>query len=223
VPVTLVAHAIASLTELKTYLPAAGSGADDRMRLALNVATSVLERRAGERQLVTRDENITEFFSPLPNTFELRLGDWPVYSVVSVHESYSAPRAWDAGSLLVEGTDYEIVKPTGILRRLSNGVSNRRCWASGGHSVRAVVKCGYQKADGTPAEAPQRPDDLVQAGLFLAASIVKETERGSWGVSAQADSLGNVTRFMGYLPPSMAEMIALHRRYEFDAIRERMA
>jgi len=223
VPVTLVAHAPLALQTLKDYIPVQGTGADDRLKLAINGAAGIIEQRIGGRMLCTRDTAITDYFSPLPNMCELYLGDWPVFEVVSVHESTDVPRVYDATTLLVEGTDFEVVNPRGIIRRLSDGAGSRTTWASAHHSVKVAYKAGYKTGAGTPTAAAALPDEFVQAALFIATAIYKESDRGAWGVSAQSDAMGNVTRFMGYVPPSIRELVDQHRRYEFDDIRERLS
>jgi len=210
------AYAMCSLDDFKAYLGASGAASDANLTNAINVATTLIEREL-DREIVTRGD-LTEFHSPRwaagafdPYSFggswsrvsELYTSQWPIISVTSVHES-AAPPVYNGTTLLVVGTDYELVKPRGIIRRLSAG-SGPAFWAPGNRAEQVILSAGY-------ATAAVVPDDLRQVCMFVAASIAQESDRKQWGISSMSDPLGNVTRFMGYMPPSMKEILNHYRR-----------
>lgn len=223
-PPTLSAYALVSLADFKVYLGSAGTGQDPNYTSALNAATAIIEREV-DRELVTRGD-VTEFHSLGWNPdlwyssgrAEIYTGQWPIIAITTIHESISQPPVYDAGTLLT-ASDYEVLKPRGVIRRLAGYGSG--LWASGNRAVQIVYSAGFRKTDGTPSGAVAVPDDLQQACMFVAASIAKESDRKQWGVSSQSDALGNVTHFMGYLPPSMREMLSHYRRLGFGGTWER--
>lgn len=221
-PPTLSPYALVSLANFKSYAGAGGTGQDANYTSALNAATAIIEREV-DRELVTRGD-VTEFHSPRwlhhysGGCGELYTGQWPIITVTSIHESPGQPPVYDAGSLLA-ASSYELLKPRGIIRRLAGYGAGY--WASGNRAVQIVYAAGYQKTDGLPAAALPVPDDLQQVCMFVAASIAKESDRKQWGVSSLSDALGNVTHFMGYLPPSMKEMLSHYRRLGFGGTWER--
>lgn len=220
----LSAYALVSLANFKAYLGAAGVGQDGNYTSAINAATAIIEREV-DRELVTRGD-VTEFHSPGWNQelylgvgrAELYTGQWPIISITTIHESIGQPPVYDATTLLA-ASSYELLKPRGLVRRLAGYGAGY--WASGNRAVQIVYSAGYQKTDGLPAAAAPVPDDLQQACMFVAASIAKESDRKQWGVSSSSDALGNVTHFMGYLPPSMREMLSHYRRLGFGGTWER--
>jgi hypothetical protein len=228
----LLSYALGTVAELKAYASLSGTNQDTQLENALNAATELVEQRA-DRQLVSRGtlqeyHSLRHFLSTNREAinrddrsrYEIRTGEWPIISVTSVYESIPVPRIYDATTLLT-ASQYEIVKPKGVIRRLET--IGPWPWWPGHHAIQLNYAAGYQATDGTPAQAIPIPWDLKQAALFIAASIFKESNRQQWGVSSQSDALGNVTRFMGYIPPSMADILASHARQDFDRTWERMS
>ncbi len=215
-PPTLSPYALVSLADFKLYAGAAGFGQDANYIGALNAATAIIEREV-DRELVTRGD-VTEFHSVgwNPDIYyregraEIYTGQWPIISITTIHESFGQPPVYDAGTLLA-ASSYEVLKPRGIVRRLAGYGAGY--WACGNRAVQIVYSAGYAAAS--------VPADLQQVCMFVAASIAKESDRKQWGVSSQADALGNVTHFMGYLPPSMKEMLSHYRRLGFGGTWER--
>lgn len=209
-----VAHAIVTLVELKAYGGWPGSSRDTAMEYAINAATDFLELRLG-RRVVKRtagEAAITEWHTLACPDNALFLGDFPVASVTSIHESTDSPRVYDATTLLA-ADEYQLVASRGMVRRVESSIP--RSWAVGHRTVQVIYTPGYEQAS--------VPWDLKQVALFVAASVFQEGSRAGWGVSSTSDAAGNVTRFMGYLPPSMEQMLKLHERHILSRTWERAA
>jgi hypothetical protein len=225
--VAILAHAPISVATLKAFLGGgAGSAQDTQLEMAIDATTDILEFLLNGRRLVSRltgtdPEQITEFHAPACGRTEILLGDYPVISAVTVHESPQTPRAYDATTLLVAGTDYELVAGTGMLRRLSNGVAVP--WATGPRAIKVGYTAGYQNHAGSPSAAQALPAALRQVACFVAAAIWKESSRQAFGVSSVSDAAGTVTRFMGYLPPSVKAIVRGHARPRLGKTWERAA
>lgn len=211
-------YALVSLDELKAYLGASGAASDAPLTNAINVATTMIEREL-DREIVTRG-NIVEYHSLSwsgaynyyaggPYLTELYTGQWPLISVTSVYESRSQPPIYD-GTTLLAPTGYELVSPRGVIRRLVGFGPGG--WAPGNRGIQITYAAGYRALDGLPTAAAPVPDDIRQVCMFVAASIAQESERKNWGISSMSDALGQVTRFMGYMPPSMKEILSHYRR-----------
>lgn len=213
-------HALVSLATLKAYLVVQGSSQDANLERAINAATELIEQAMGGREVVSRG-SLTEYHSLGPEdiTPEIMVGQWPIATVTSVHESVGWPRTYDATTVLVEGTDFELVKPVGIIRRLTSG--GPRQWATGSRAIRVVYSGGYKGQDGNPATAEDVPARLQQVALYVAASIFKEGDLKRWGVSSVSDAQGSVTRFMGHLPPSVKDILRGSRNYNVHRTWER--
>lgn len=219
----LLNHALVSLAELREYLTVQGNNSDPQLVVAANQATLAIESKTG-RQLVSRgDTAITEYHSiDLSVSYtELYVSEWPIISVTTLHEDDSWPRAYGAGALLVEGTDFETVKRDGIIRRLGSG--GPQLWKPGSRIVKLVYKAGYRNTDSLPAAGIDIPQDLKLAALFVASSIFKESDRQRWGVSAVTDAVGTVTRFLGYFTPQINEMLSPYVRREHHRTWEKAA
>jgi len=204
----LLAHALASVLELKSYGGFAGSTQDGNFEDALNRATAWLESE-DNRQFVTRGD-ITEYHSLWDGRCELRLSQFPTIAIASIHESSSAPPVYDATTLLTAGTDYQVDKELGCVRRIRSG--SLSSWISGYRAIKAIHSYGFRKLDATPPAALPVPDDLKLLCLFVATTIFKESDRARWGVSSVTDAMGSVTRYLGYLPPDMKERLGSYRR-----------
>jgi hypothetical protein len=208
----LNAQALASVAEMKAELELAGDAQDLKLEKALNRATAWIEGQAN-RHFVTRGD-VLEYHSLWDGRPELALSYYPTVAVASVYESWSLPPVHDATTLLTEGTDFQLDKPHGVLRRISSGAL---CpWASGYRAIKITHSYGFQKLDGSPAEAEPIPDDLKQLCLFVATTIFKESDRGRWGISSVTDAQGTVTRYLGYLPPDMKDVLVSYRRRVYD-------
>ena len=55
------------------------------------------------------------------------------------------------------------------------------------------------------------------------AGIFTEGGRHGWGIASQQDPLGNVVRFMGYVPPSLESKLYEYKRVDFERTWERAA
>lgn len=220
-------HALISLNDLKGYVNAIGSGADERLENAINEATLLIEERVG-RELCSRGDSatpptITEYhtINPADQFYDIYVSQTPVVSVTTLHEDDSWPRVYGAGALLVEGTDFEVNVREGIIRRLGSG--GPMLWKSGSRIIKLVYKAGYRAQDGTPSTALSVPADLKYACKFIAASVFNQTDRKTWGISAQTDPMGTVTRFLGVFTPELDAILARYRRIEFHRTWERAA
>lgn len=188
----LWSYALASVATLKSYIPVTGSGADARLELAINEASQWLEN-AANNHFITRGAR-TEYHTVRPYQHSIRLAYRPVISVTSVHETLTSPRTYDADALLTADTDYQLVAEQGLIRRLSS--SEPKSWLQGYRAIKVIYSYGY-------ADIASIPHDLQLLALYVATVIYKEADDGRWGKSSVTDGQGSVTRFMGYLPPSM--------------------
>lgn len=221
----LSAYALLSLDELKDHVGAAGQAKDASIEAIINRVTDEIESYLG-RWLVcpTGDATrgaLTEFHTmrtdglPVVSS-DLRTLEWPLRTVTSVHEDSAVPRAYGAGALLTAGTDYEVIKPRGIIRRIS-GAGSLSTWNTAHRAIKVIYLPGYA----TPADVPAR---IKAVALRYAALVWDEQKRQSFGVSGASDTLGNYTRFApAQLTPEMQASIASERRWAFWSSGERDA
>lgn len=197
----LSTYALVTLPELSGRLGAQGSADDPALEDSINRATAWIETKT-ERKFVTRGD-VGELHTVAWGDHTIRLGERPIISVTSVHESTASPRVYDADSLLTADTEYQVVKELGRIRRLSS--SELTYWARGYRAIKVLYDYGY-------ANEAAVPDDLKQLCLFVADAMHKEADRGLGNVSSVTDAQGSITRFMGYLPPSMQEHLDRYSR-----------
>jgi hypothetical protein len=216
----LPANAFVTVTDLKGYLNMTGAGQEMQLENAIGVASSLIESVL-EREIPTRGD-LTEFHSPrMPATEVLYLGEFPIIAVSSVHED--ASRQYGSAALLVADQDFIASKPMGKLIRAVSGSGYYGIWWPGFRTIRVIYSAGYQNADGTPDTAQPIPADLRLICFELAALLYQEADRKRWGISAVSDTMGNVTRYMGYLTPDISARLCLHKRIEFSRTWERDA
>jgi hypothetical protein len=212
--VSLSTYAIITLDELKDHIGAAGSAKDAQLEAIIGRVTDEIEDYLG-RWIVcpTLDATrgaVTEFHTFVSDglpvcTADLRTLEWPIRSVTTVHEDTATPRTYGAAALLVSGTDYEIIKPRGIIRRIS-GAGQTMPWNTGHRAIKIVYLPGYA----TAADVPARIKGIA---LRYAALIWREQKDGAFGVSGASDSLGNYTRFApAALTKEMQFSLASERR-----------
>jgi hypothetical protein len=204
-------YALVSLSELRPYAGLEGGGQDDALEAAIGRATAWLESHAS-RHFVTRGSR-TEYHTVHDGSTEIVLSQLPTIAVTSIHESTALPPVYDATSLLVADTDYQLDREHGRVRRLSSGCPTP--WGAGTRAIRVVHSYGYRDVAGLPAEAEPVPDDIKLLALFTATAIFKESDRARWGVSSVTDAMGSVTRYLGYLPPDMKDVLLSYRRREY--------
>jgi len=202
--VALSLYALVSLDELKEHIGAGGTAKDTVLEGIIDRVTDEIEQYLG-RQIVTRG-SLTEYHTFDDPTCELRSLERPITAVTTIHEDTSSPRTYGASSLLVSGTDYEAIKPSGIIRRI-NGTGSLRSWAGGYRAIKLVYTAGYA----TTAAVPAR---IKAQALRYAALVWDEQKRGAFGVSGASDSLGNYTRFAAAsLNREMQQALAQERRW----------
>jgi hypothetical protein len=189
-----------SSAEFRQRYSAGGTGQDGNIDAACNIATMAVEQRI-DRLLVSRGA-ITEYHTIRDHLSTLYLGQWPLITLTSVHESLSTPPVYDATTLLVENTGFEKVDGQ-KLRRLSSGSPS--CWAHGNRTVKVVYTAGY-------ASTSVVPWDLKHVVYVVAASIFGEADRKRFGVSAATDAQGNYQRFQGYFTPELEAMLEPYKR-----------
>jgi len=201
----LSSYALVTLAEFRAYVGAQGASEDSALEASINRATAWIEDQTS-RKFITRGE-VGEYHTVRPDEHTIQLGEWPLISVTSVHESTTTPRAYDAASILTVATEYQAVNERGLIRRLSS--SNLTWWARGYRAIKVLYDYGY-------ATSTVIPDDLKMLCLFVAASMFKESDRARWGLSSVTDAQGSVTRFLGYLPPDMKAHLLAYQRVEFE-------
>lgn len=210
-------YSLLSLEELKEHV---GAGGGARNALLEQIADRVSDEIEAylERQIVTRG-SLTEYHSmraggSLVDTHELRTLEWPIISVITVHEDTATPRSYGAGALLAEATGYEVVKPKGLIRRI-DGLGTLKPWATGHRAVKVVYSAGYA----TTALVPAR---IKLVALRYAALLWSESKRQDFGISGASDQLGNYTRFAtAALTVDMRAALSPERRHAFWESGER--
>lgn len=197
-------YALVSLEELKDHIGAGGTGKDAVLEGIIDRVTDEIEQYLG-RQIVTRG-SMTEYHTFDGSTCELRPLERPITTVTTIHEDTASPRTYGASALLVSGTDYEAIKPSGVIRRI-NGTGSLRAWAVGYRAIKLVYAAGYA----TTAAVPAR---IKGQALRYAALVWDEQKRGAFGVSGASDALGNYTRFAAAsLNREMQQALAPERRW----------
>ena len=214
-------YSLLSVDELKDHLQVSGSGKDRVLELILNRVTDEIEEYLG-RQIVTRTTadpltRLTEYHTMPAETCELKTLEWPIITVTTVHEDITMPRAYGAAALLVAGTDYEIVinaKPRSVIRRIYYpGLVSQ--WLTGHRAIKVVYSAGY-------ADTASVPERIKAVATRYAALIWDEHKRGAYGVSGQADGMGNYTRFASpQLTDDMKASLVNERRNSFWESGER--
>ena len=213
-------YSVLSLDELKDYLGVAGDAKNGALEGIANRVSDEIEQYLG-RQIVKRPSALTEYHTMRASgsavcSPELQTLDWPIIEVTSVHEDTAVPRTYGADSVLTVDVDYELVKPTGLVRRIQ-GLGLPIRWDTGSRAIRIVYTAGY----GTPADVPAR---IKGVALRYAALIWAEVRNGSFGVSGQSDTLGNFTRFVpAQLTEAMKETLKPERRGSIWQSGERAA
>lgn len=146
------------------------------------------------RYLVARASDLTEFHTLTSPDSELFTLDWPIISITSIHEDSS--RVYGSSSLLVEGTDYLLVKGKGKIVRLSGGTPTS--WRSGFHAIRIVGKFGYANTESVAGEIK---DPALRHVVRTFRMVTREDD----GVSSVADDVGRVQYFSDKTFRSLAE------------------
>ncbi len=183
-------YALVSVPEFKDHSAIQGPGKDTTLENIINRVSDEIEQYL-DRQIVTRGE-LTEYHG-LRNSAgavfasDLRTLEWPIISVTTVHEDTAWPRTYGASYLLTDATEYETVKPTGIIRRLNTSFGPTY-WNTGHRAVQVILNAGY-------ANTAAVPERIKAQALRYATLVWAETQRDQHGVSGASDSLGNWTRF----------------------------
>lgn len=205
-----------SVDDLRTYVQAGGSGQDENFEKALNAGlTVILDVTA--RDWVSRGSQ-TEYHSVRGRRETLRLSQWPVKTVASVHESMDWPRVYDATTLLVEGTDYLVDNSLGEIRRISSGW--RTCWAQGERAIKIVRTAGFSSTAEvvgayTVAESLVEIARLASIQLSMAAGIFKQGDTKGWGDTDNTDTQGSVRRALSFLSGEDRDYLRSVARTEF--------
>lgn len=209
---SLSTYALVSLTELKDHLSVGGAGKDVALEDIINRVSDEIEQYL-DRQIVTRG-SLTEYHTFTEGACELRTLERPITAVTTVHEDTSLPRTYAATTLLVSGTDYHAVNPSGVIRRI-NGAGLLRSWATGYRAIKVVYAAGYASTAAVPTR-------IKTVALRYAALIWDEQKRGAFGVSGASDSLGNYTRFASaQLNSDLRAALAPERRWSIWESGER--
>ena len=210
-------YALLDVEEMKGHVGAGGAAKDPVLEGVINRVSDEIEAHLG-RQIVTRG-SLTEYHTMRAEATpvgasDLRTLEWPIITVTSVHEDTVTPRTYGAGALLVVDTGYQVIKPTGTIRRIE-GLGGLRNWHTGSRAIKVVYSAGYA----TTATVPAR---IKAVALRYAALIWGETKRGDFGVSGASDALGNYTRFApAQLTPEMKSALAPEGRFAFWVSGER--
>ncbi len=147
----MAADDLCTLAEVREFTkrPAGDTSDDDRITSAIEYVTSAIKSWCHRDVLYNPSSatSVTEFLDGNGQA-ELVLREWPILSVTSVHES--ADRAYDAGDLLVEDTDFLAYDEEGMLLKLpdgpgasilTGGVAGE--WTPGARTIKVVYVPGY--------------------------------------------------------------------------------
>lgn len=139
---------------------------------------------SSDRISVGTSEGYCEFHSPPETAPVVRLMNWPVVQVLSVHES--SDRTWDSDSILTVDDDFAVSREAGTLTRLSGGAPS--LWAPGWRTVRTIHSDGYRST--------AVPEDLRYACTRLCALMWREQDSKTYGVQGSSNETGNWTRYL---------------------------
>lgn len=132
---------------------------DDTLETMLGQATATIDAGCGRSFW---QELRTEY--PRGGGVMLRLRHYPIASIASVHVSPGIPRAYDAGTLLADGTDYVVDWEAGLLERIGGA------WPDGTAAVRVSYTAGE-------AEVPEL---ISRACVLLVAYWRANTRAGAF-------------------------------------------
>lgn len=190
----LWAYALRTVAQVKALgWVISGSSADALIEECANEASAMVDKAWG-RDLVSRG-SLTEYHPRLRpgegGSFqigcELRLNEWPIVSVTTVHEdsarAYSTP--------LVVDTDYVVTKPAGKLIRVSG--SQPRPWLSTWRAVKVVYVAGYQNTAGSPAQAAAVPPEVLRVFDELVGWMIRQRAQKEVGLTVTSDAAGGRT------------------------------
>lgn len=173
--------------------------------IASVVVTGAAGQSASTKVQVGTTYGYVEYLSPAISTAELRLIDWPVIQVSTVHEDID--HTYGATTLLTQGTDYSVDKGGQIIRLYA---SDRDEWDIGWRVVKATYSAGYTRSN--------VPEDLKLATLKLVALYWKEQDRKQFGISGVSDSVGNWSRYApGEVTRDIADLIEPYRRVAWSS------
>ncbi len=220
---SLSAYALISLDELKDHVGAGGNAKNSVLEDIINRVTDEIEAHLDRRLVCPVGDSVrgtlTEYHTLRSDgwpwlTHELWTLERPIRAVTSVHEDTASPRTYGSGALLVEGTGYEVIKPKGLIRRIS-GLGELATWSTAHRAIKVVYTAGYATADTVPAA-------IKGVALRYAALLWDEQKRGAFGVSGASDALGNYTRFAAaQLTSDMKAALSSERRNTFWTSGER--
>jgi hypothetical protein len=188
-------YALVSLSELLGALQQPGDTLgpqDNRRERIINQVSEEIESYLG-RQLVTRG-NLTEFHTLPSARQEIRLGEFPATSVVSVHEdSYWEGKAYadwyGASTLLTANTHYLILtnaREPGAGTRLYRLNST---WPMGRRAIKVVYTAGYANTAAVPAV-------IKGVCLEVCARIWRDQAQSQHGITSVTDATGTITRML---------------------------
>lgn len=178
----MAATYITSIDEAKLELGIDGTGNDVLLGKIVNRSRARIEAYLN-RLVVTRSSDLTEYHT-MRGSSELYTLDSPIISITTIHED--ATRVYGASSLLVEGTDYLLVKPIGRIVRLNGGYPTR--WEVGFHAIKIVGSFGY-------ASTAAVPWALKDPALRHVARTYREITKEVHDVHSIADDVGRVQYF----------------------------
>lgn len=221
---SLSSYALVSLAEAKDFIGLGGTTKDPILESIISRVTDEIEDHLG-RWIVcpTGDATrgtLTEFHTFQADgdpvcTANLRTLEWPIISVTGVYEDTAVPRTYS--SALVSGTDYEVIKPKGLIRRLCGGAGATMPWATAHRAVKVVYTAGYTSTSAVP-------ERIKAVALRYVSLIWSEASRGDFGMYGRSDALGNYTRYATpKLTAEMAGALTNERRHAFWLSGERDA
>lgn len=185
---------LTTLAALKEQLQMTGTGNDAFL-------TNLVARASAFIKTVTRrclnQTTLTEYHDGTGDD-RIRLRDWPVGTVTSVHESMD--QAWDA-STLVAASDYIVDARLGRIIRKAGVVFQRYP-----QSVRVIYQAGYATI----------PSDIEMACLELCVS--KWRRRSNEGVQSKNLPDGSIVLFSASdINADLRRLLAPHMNYRMAA------
>ena len=192
----------AVLADVKTAMGIDETGDDSNITALIPQVTALIETML-ERPYFDDTNAQTEFPEVKTGYSQAIFTDlWPINSITSLHESNAVPRVYGADELLVDGTDYLVDDPRGIIYRVGGN------WKWGLKTIQLIYKGGTTAAN-------------VDKGLVRAAEmiIMAMLQKGKGRLyHATGDRIGDGeirgVRFDD-VPDTARELIMAHKERRF--------
>jgi len=198
---------LATVEQFKLRYGLTGSAEDDVISQVLSGTSAQIALAAGRSWAGSpclERSSLTLLFSPGRLTQALFLPAWPVILISSVKEA--ALELFAGAPALVEKTDYQVARHSGILSRVGGP------WLEGVNTVQVIYAGGYVPAGSAPAENETAlPAELTEACLQQAGFVFQR--RKSLGLSGLSAAAGSISSYaQDELLPGVRQVAEAYRR-----------